>query len=81
MYLTGTETAEEHVKAFEEFDLHVQTTNEGESFYTLRFPEATKTLALHWDDIRELLDFAAVHGLGMKDPWVVESTQVLESAR
>ena len=71
--------SEKHSKSFEYFDLHVDVTDEGDVRIELAFPEPFSTLALHWDDLREMLDFAAVHGLGMKEPYVVEYRDTREA--
>lgn len=71
--------SEHHTKSFEYFDLHVIVNDEGDSEIRLDFPEPFPSLALHWDDLREVIDFAAVHALGMKDPYVVEYEDTREA--
>jgi hypothetical protein len=69
---------EKHEKSFEEFDLRVEINDEGDVWIT--FHDSTKMLlGMTWDDLREVLDFAATHGLKMTNPYVVEYADTREA--
>lgn len=64
--------SEKHSTTFEYFDLHVDVNDEGNAEIRIAFPERVSYLAMTWDDLREVVDFAAQHAIGMKNPYVVE---------
>ena len=55
--------SEHHSRSFEYFDLHVEVTDDGDVMVELRFPEAVPSIGLPWDELHEVLDFVAIHGL------------------
>ncbi len=69
---------ERHTKSFEYFDLEI-TLSDGDAEIVMRFPERVSSIGMVWDDVREILDFAAQHALGMKEPYVVEYEDTREA--
>lgn len=55
--------SEHHSTSFDYFDLHVEVTDDGDVRVKLAFPEAVKSIGMTWDELREVIDFAAVHYL------------------
>lgn len=64
---------EKHEVSFETFDLLVELDDDGNCriFFGLG---GKNLLAMEWDDLREVIDFVARHGLGMAVPELVESS-------
>jgi len=73
-------TVEKHTWASDYFDLDVEVTDEGDVGITFRFPEAVESIAMEWDDLREVIEFVGKHGLAMKEPYLVEYDQTIEGA-
>lgn len=73
--------SERHTLSFEEFDLVVDVSPEGNVFIKFRSPASGLELDMTWDDLREAVAFAAVHGLQMHEPYVVEFAETVEGAK
>jgi hypothetical protein len=73
--------SEVHRKAYEDFDLVVSLDDEGDAEIEILFHDATTRLPMHWDDLRDIIDFAAIHALGMTSPYVVEYEDTREGMK
>jgi hypothetical protein len=64
-----------HELGFEDFDLRVEREDDGEIWISFHC-SGKCVLTMTWEDLREVVDFAAVHGLGMQAPYIVEMADV-----
>jgi hypothetical protein len=69
-----------HSTSFEEFDFEVTVQDDGSVNVYLKSVAPTRNLGMTWDELCELVHFAAIHGLGMKNPWIGEYAETVEGA-
>ena len=65
---------ERHTTSFEYFDLAVEVSDDGDVTVELTAAgDGVGHIKMDWDDLREVIDFAGVHGLKMKEVWLSET--------
>lgn len=67
--------AEKHSTEIEGVSVRVDVLDEGD--VSVAFQQGA--VSFSWDGLREVLDFAAKHGLGMQNPYVVEYDDTREA--
>ncbi len=72
--------AEFHRTEYEDFDVEVRVTDEDDLGVSFRHPDGEHHISMDFDVFREVIEFVSVHGLGMKDPYLVECDETTESA-
>lgn len=72
--------SETHSITFEHFDLTVEVSDEGTvEIWLVATTRGAGSIRMEWDTLCEVIDFAAVHGLGMKKPNIVEYRDTREA--
>jgi hypothetical protein len=70
---------ERHEKAFGQFDMRLSVEADGDMWISFCIDNKC-VLTMTWEELREILDFAAVHGLKMQQPYLVEYNETVEGA-
>lgn len=74
----GHDIREKHELGFADFDVRVEVEEKGAVW--ISFHDSTQCLlTMQWHDLREVVDFAARHGLRMDAPYIVEKREAEEA--
>lgn len=76
----GVPVAEKHTTSFDYFDLTVEVDDEGHVQVGLvALGDTPDRIAMDYDTFREVIDFVSVHGLKLKEPYIVEYADTREA--
>jgi hypothetical protein len=72
--------ASTHRLDFEEFNLDVTVSNDGEVFISFISPGGLSQIDMAWDELREAVYFVGKHGLNIDNPWFGHYDDTVEGA-
>ena len=70
---------EKHTIGFDYYDLNIEVADEGAVRIEFAFPEPVSSIAMDFDEFREVIEHVGKFGMGMKDPYLVEYADTRES--